>query len=395
MSSQTSGPMVESSPTPSSHQRHMPPDEIARPNRCGQSIDLSVHARSRCDGNVHARVAEAHLSLPSDEVQAPRRRHRGAHLPPEVLMPQRAARCAVLCLLGVCLLSACGGRDGQGSAERPSVTASLSPTRTLPSVTRSAVVTDQPEPESQSPRPSRSSTQPPETTTPAPTAPAPTAPAASTPAATTPAQATPSTRQSEPKPRQPTARTSTVIAVPVPAASSPAPSLSSSPSPTPSEAGGTAQADGASTAAWVALVLVVAATVGTWLLVRARKRRTWLTRLNGAKAEVTWFARELIPQLRASGAFDRVVGGWHVAAPRVAAAEDQLTVLESAARSQEDAAQARQLRDAVRSAREQMETLSGPGTHDEWMLDLDDVVAPVEAVLDPTWAGRARAAPPS
>ena len=268
-------------------------------------------------------------------------------------MPQRAAHGAVLCVLGLCVLSACGGGDGQVSGDRPSVTASLSPTRTVPSVTRSAVVTDQPG--SESPRPSRSSTPSPGTTTPAPTTPAPTTPAPTTAAPSRPPPTTTRTRQAEPKPQQPTVRTSTVIAVPVPTAASPSPSLSSSPSPAPGEAAGTASEETVSTPVWVALALVVAATVGTWLLVRARKRRSWLTRLEGAKAEVAWFARELIPQLRAAGSVDRVVGGWQVAVPRVASAEDQLTVLESSARSQEDAAQARQLRDAVRSAREKME----------------------------------------
>lgn len=306
-------------------------------------------------------------------------------------MAQRAAHSAVLCVLSLCLLSACGGSDGQVSGDRPSVTASLSPTRTLPSVTRSAVVTDQPG--SESPRPSRSSTPSPEPTTPAPTTPA-TTPAPTTPASTRRAPTTQGTRQAEPKPQQPTVRTSTVIAVPVPAATSPAASLSSSPSPAAGEAGGTAQEEPGSTAVWVALALVVAATVGTWLLVRARRRRSWLTRLEAMKGEVAWFARELIPQLRASGSVDRVVGGWQVAVPRVASAEDQLTVLESSARSQEDAAQARQLRDAVRSAREKMETLSGPGTHDEWVLDLDDASAPLVAVLGPTSAGSPSAAPP-
>ena len=139
-----------------------------------------------------------------------------------------------------------------------------------------------------------------------------------------------------------------------------------------------------SPAVWVALaLLVVAAIVGTWLLVRARKRRSWLTRLNAAKAEMAWFARELVPQLRASGSIDRVVGGWQVAAPRVASAEDQLTVLESSTHHEEDAARALQLRDAVRSAREKMETLSGPGSHDEWALDLDDVMALREVALGP------------
>ncbi len=150
-----------------------------------------------------------------------------------------------------------------------------------------------------------------------------------------------------------------------------------------------------STAGWVALaVLAVAATVGTWLLVRARRRRSWLTRLQATRAEVDWFARELIPQLRASGSVDRVAGGWQVAVPRVAAADDQLTVLESSAHTPEDAARARQLRDAVRSARQKMETLSGPGRHDEWALDLDDVAALLVAALGPTPVDNADAVPP-
>jgi hypothetical protein len=273
-----------------------------------------------------------------------------------------AARCAVLCVLALGLLSACGANDGQVTADRPPVTASLSPTRTLPSPTRSADVPDQTE--SESPRPSRSLTLSPDTKEPAPTA--------------------PSTREPEPKSQQPTVRTSTVIAVPVPSATSPAPSLSSSPSPA-GEAGGTAEDEAVSTAVWVALaVLAVAATVGTWLLVRGRRRRSWLARLTATRAEVAWFAGELIPQLRASGSVDRVAGGWQVAVPRVAAAEDQLTVLEASARSQEDAARARQLRNAVRSAREKLETLSGPGRHDEWALDLDEVAALLVAALGPT-----------
>ena len=285
-----------------------------------------------------------------------------------------AARCAVLCVLALGLLSACGANDGQVNTDRPSVTASVSPTRAsvsppraslsatraLPSPTRSADVPDQTK--SETPRPSRSLTLSPDTKEPVPAA--------------------PSTREPAPTSQQPTARVSTVIAVPVPSATSPAPSLSSSPSAADE---GTAEDQAVPTAAWVALAaLAVAATVGTWLLMRARRRRSWLTRLKAARAEVEWFAGDLIPQLRASGSVDQVAGGWRVAMPRVAAAEDQLTVLESSAPGPEDAARARRLRDAVRSASERMETLSGPGRHDEWTLDLDDVAALLVAALGPT-----------
>ena len=276
-------------------------------------------------------------------------------------MPRCAARGAVLCVLALGLLSACSADDGQVPTDRPSVTASLSPTRTLPSPTRSEVVPDETEPAS--PRPSRSLTLSPDETTPPPTA--------------------PSTQEPEPKSEQPTARTSTVIAVPVPSANSPTPTPSSSPS-TAGEASGTAEEEPVPTAVWVApALLAVAAAVGTWLLLRARKRRSWLKRLEITEGEVAWFAQELIPQLRASGSIDQIVGGWQVAVPRVASAEDQLTVLESSARGQTDAARALQLRDAVRSARRKIETLAGPGSHDEWALDLDDVEAGLAAVLGP------------
>ena len=140
-----------------------------------------------------------------------------------------------------------------------------------------------------------------------------------------------------------------------------------------------------STAAWVALALLaLALAVGTWLLLRAHKRRAWLTSLQAEKNEISWFARDLVPQLRATGSLEGVAGGWQVAVPRVVAAENQLTVLESSAPSQEDASRARQLRDAVRLASNKMETLSGPGAHDEWALDLDEVETLLVAALGPT-----------
>jgi hypothetical protein len=287
-------------------------------------------------------------------------------------MPRRAARCAALFVMAPFLLCACGANDGQGSVDRPVATTSQSPTRTLPSPTRSPEV-----PEltgSASPRPSRSLTPPPDTSTP------------DTPSLepTTPEPSASRTRPAEPASQQPTVRTSTVIAVPVPSATSPPPSLSPSPSPA-GKADENAADEALSPAGWILLaVLAAAAATGTWLLVRARRRRSWLAGLEAATAEVEWFARELIPQLRASGSLGRVAGGWQVALPRVAAVEDQLTVLESSAHNQQDAARARQLRDAVRSATAKMETLSGAGRHDEWALDLDDVGALLAAALGPT-----------
>jgi hypothetical protein len=76
-----------------------------------------------------------------------------------------------------------------------------------------------------------------------------------------------------------------------------------------------------------------------------------------------------------------VTGGWAVGRPRVATAEDQLTALEATAPSETDREKARLLRDAARQARERMEQLTGPGPHDTWALDLDDIIANLELVL--------------
>ena len=281
-------------------------------------------------------------------------------------MPRRATHCAVLCVLALWPLSACGGNGGQGTTDRPSVTTSLSPTRTLPSPTRSP---DAPQQTESEPNPSRSPAASPDTTRlPDTTGPAPTAS---------------TTREPQSKSPRATARTTTVTAAPVPEATHSAPS----PSPSPVAGAGqpTKNQDTASPATWLLLgLLVVAAALGTWLVVKARKRRGWLTRLEAAEEEVAWFARELVPQLRTSRSADEVVGGWHVAMPRAAAAEDQLTVLSSSARNREDAARALQLRDAVRSASQRLEALSGPGGHDQWALDLDDVEAILVAALGPS-----------
>lgn len=75
-----------------------------------------------------------------------------------------------------------------------------------------------------------------------------------------------------------------------------------------------------------------------------------------------------------------MAGGWAVASNRVTAAEDRLTALEPNAPDDAGAARARALRDAARLARTRMErTTSGtPGTS---MLDLDDIMADLDAAL--------------
>ena len=99
--------------------------------------------------------------------------------------------------------------------------------------------------------------------------------------------------------------------------------------------------------------------------------------------EVNWFARELLPELRQSRSLDQVVGGWEVGSTRVGHAEDQLTVLESSAPSETDGARAQTLRDAVRTARQRLDSLTTVAPHETWALDLDEVASALEAALGP------------
>ncbi|WP_406829872.1 hypothetical protein ABEG17_12790 [Pedococcus sp. KACC 23699] len=268
----------------------------------------------------------------------------------------RRALCAVLCVFALWPLAACKG--GQGAANLPSATTSPSPTRTLPSSSRTSGA---PEQTASGPGPSQptSASRPPRSTSP-----------------------------------QTTAQ-STTQATTVPKETQPSASPLSSPSSVAS-AGQPAQAqDNGATTTWLLVgLLVVAAAVATWLVVRARRRRQWLTRLAAAEAEVAWFARELVPQLRTSRTVGEVVGGWHISAPRAASAEDQLTVLSSSAANQEDAARAQQLRDATRAASHRLEALAGPGSHDQWALDLDGVEAILVAALGPSTPDHTDSAPP-
>ena len=124
--------------------------------------------------------------------------------------------------------------------------------------------------------------------------------------------------------------------------------------------------------------------MGALLAVRAKRRRAWRESLESAESEVAWLAREHVPQLRDTGSLERVAGGWQVGLPRVTALEDRLTVLESSTENQDDAAAARGLRDAVRTAHARVDSLIGGGPHETWALDLDEVIARLESALAPT-----------
>ena len=116
---------------------------------------------------------------------------------------------------------------------------------------------------------------------------------------------------------------------------------------------------------------------------RARRRAAWRQQLSEAEGELGWLARELLPGLRHVGSREQVAGAWTVASPRVTAAEDALTVLESTAPDDLGRSRAQALRDASRLARQRMEKLIAPGPHDTWSLDLDAIMADLEAALGP------------
>ena len=255
----------------------------------------------------------------------------------------------VLALLGGC------GDDG-GGASRPSLSPTISPTRTLPAPTESGgEETTSPEPEPTEPEPTEPE---PTETEPEPSRPRPSR------------QPEPTETQTEPEPDP-----------------EPSSSEASTPSDAQSEdtdADAEAEEDGTPSWLWWLLAgLAALAVLVIVLVVRSRRRGSWHDEYDEAVAEVTWFARELLPQLRQAGSAERLAGGWQVGSARVGAAEDRLTGLEATAPSDADRDRARTLRDTVRVARGRVQALAGPGPHPEWALDVDDVMASLEAALGP------------
>ena len=132
---------------------------------------------------------------------------------------------------------------------------------------------------------------------------------------------------------------------------------------------------------WLLGALLLAAVVAVPLIVRGRRHAAWREQLAEAEGEIAWFARELLQGLRHAHSREEVSGGWTVGQPRVVAAEDQLTVLESTAPDQLGHDRAQELLNASRQARARMQTLTGPGPQETWMLDLDAITDDLEHVL--------------
>lgn len=125
---------------------------------------------------------------------------------------------------------------------------------------------------------------------------------------------------------------------------------------------------------WVLGAVALLLAIGVPLLVRHRRRASWAADLAASEAEVAWFGRQLVPELRHD------LGAWTASnAARVTEAEDQLTALASRGRDDTDRARALELRDAVRRARQDVEAMTTtPGPAQE---ALDAVQTRIETAL--------------
>ena len=132
---------------------------------------------------------------------------------------------------------------------------------------------------------------------------------------------------------------------------------------------------------WVLAVLLTGLVLS--LILRARRRSAWDAEAAEAEVEVGWLARELLPQLQQSGTSDSLAGGWQVSAARAGAVEDRLTGLETSAPDQPRADRARDLRDAVRAARADVESQISSGNQASTPVVLAASIARLGELLNP------------
>ncbi|TCC57721.1 hypothetical protein E0H73_30660 [Kribbella pittospori] len=282
----------------------------------------------------------------------------------------RVMRVVVLAVAAL-LLGSCG--DG-GTVGSPTVAPSRSPgerpevTGTVPSPTRSPARAETAAPSPEETETTRTPARP-ETTAPSSedTQPDPTRTVTRT-----------ETDAPPPAPTQTETRTETITPTQSEPASPTSPPTSPAIAPTSAEA-----SDTPSWLWWLLIAFLVALAVAIPLLVRSRHRRAWRDDLAAAEQDVAWFARSLIPDLRQTGSVEAAAGGWTIAASRVTAAEDRLTVLQDSAPDDSDRARATTLRDAVRSARLRMEALRDSSTAETLSQDLDAAAADLESALTP------------
>lgn len=253
----------------------------------------------------------------------------------------RGGRCALALVVVLPLLMSCGGGDG-GEGDRPAISPTRTPTASLPTPELPTITRSEPTASPELPTITRSEP--------------------------TSSPDEPTTQETSDPAEQPTSE-------------SVAPPSAGTDESGEQSAQGSADDDVPPWVWWLLAALVLASAVAIPLIVRARRRNAWQRDLGGVEAELAWFARVLLPELRQVGSREQVAGGWAVGEPRVAAAEDRLTALEPTAPDDAGRRRALSLRDASRQARARMAQLTGPGPNNTWALDLDAIIADLEAAL--------------
>jgi hypothetical protein len=105
-----------------------------------------------------------------------------------------------------------------------------------------------------------------------------------------------------------------------------------------------------------------------------------------AEHELAWFARDLIPQLRRTGAAPGVAGVWPIAAPRIASLQGALAALVASAPDDRRRAAAASADDAVRAAQVALDAVTAESTV-PWETALDNAQARLLDALVPPSAG--------
>ena len=284
--------------------------------------------------------------------------------------------------LGAALLvfAACGDVDPDRPQVEPTRTGPPSVTATLPSPTGSlsrptrSPTESATTPPASSPAPTRTSTP---TPTPSPPASSPDTPTATVTASVT--ETTTVTPTATPTATPTDTPTPTPDATETPTVTTPVPSPTET--PTAEEASTDESATIPSWVWWLLGLVALTAAIVIPLVVRSRRRRAWASDLAGATDEVVWFARVLLPQLRASAEPSLIAAGWGANATRVASAEDRLTAMVATAPNDVEQARALGLRDSVRAAREQLGQLAAPANRHLLPDALPSIAARLDAGL--------------
>jgi hypothetical protein len=144
---------------------------------------------------------------------------------------------------------------------------------------------------------------------------------------------------------------------------------------------------------WLLGAVLIAVAVGIALMLAARRRRnSWNAQLLSAIGEITWLARQLIPQLQQSGSREQLAGAWQVTRDRVSKLEDTMSGLQSTAPNEQEVGRVRDLRDAVRDARTRIDLateMTGPSIDTTTTsFELGEARATLETALANSEPGR-------